>query len=199
MSDSRSIDFFKERLMKSIVCNLVSVWYHEESGEVKENVRMKKPYFPLFIDISRKKIVVIGGGKIAERRVRTLLAFAEHIQVVAPKLTEDLYRFAQSGQIDWRQENYVPEVLDKAEIVLAVTNDAACNEKIAEDCKERGIPVNTSHKKELCDFYFPAVVVKEHVVAGITASGYSHAQAKEARQRVEQVLKNMKNGEEQHE
>lgn len=152
---------------------------------------MRKPYFPLFIDISQKKIIVIGGGSVAERRVKTLLAFAEDIQVVAPELTENLYRLMEGGQIDWTKEHYTQEVIIGADIVLAATNDAACNEAVARDCKKLGIPVNTAHKKELCDFYFPAVVVKDHVVAGITASGCSHTQARKAREQVEKVLENM--------
>ena len=50
----------------------------------------KKPYFPMFVDVSKKKILVIGGGKIAERRVETLLKFADNITVISPEMTERL-------------------------------------------------------------------------------------------------------------
>ncbi len=69
---------------------------------------MKKPYFPLFIDISQKSIVVVGGGRIAERRVKTLLQFAEDIQVISPKLTEELRCLAESRRIEWIQKRYMP-------------------------------------------------------------------------------------------
>lgn len=150
---------------------------------------MKKPYFPLFIDISQTKIVVIGGGKVAERRVRTLLEFAQYIQVISPELTEGLHHFKKNGQIEWRKEHYRAEALEGAGLVLAATGDDACNEAVVRDCKSRGIPVNTAHKKEMCDFYFPAVVVKEHVAVGITASGCSHARARAARESIEEALK----------
>ena len=149
---------------------------------------MKKPYFPLFIDISQKSIVVVGGGRIAERRVKTLLQFAEDIQVISPKLTEELRRLAESRRIEWIQKRYIPGQLAGAFFVLAATDDAACNEQIVTDCRKLGILVNTSHRKELCDFYFPAVVVRKNVVAGITASGDSHAQARDARIQVEKEL-----------
>lgn len=152
---------------------------------------MQKPYFPLFIDMSQKKIVVIGGGRIAERRVKTLLEFAEYIQIVSPEVTETLYCLAKRGRIGWSRERYTAEALKEADVVLAATNDGLCNEQIAMECKRRGILVNAAHEKELCDFYFPAVVVHEQVTAGITANGRSHAQAKEARRLVEQALKNM--------
>ena len=149
---------------------------------------MKKPYFPLFIDISQKSIVVVGGGRIAERRVKTLLQFAEDIQVISPKLTEELRCLAESRRIEWIQKRYMPGQLAGAFFVLAATDDAACNEQIVTDCRKLRILVNTSHRKELCDFYFPAVVVRKNVVAGITASGDSHAQARDARIQVEKAL-----------
>lgn len=160
---------------------------------------MQKPYFPLFTDISQKQIVVVGGGKIAERRVKTLLEFAEHIQVVSPAVTEELHRLVKSGRIDWREEHYTFDAIKDADIVLAATDDAACNEEVAGDCKIRNIPVNAAHKKELCDFYFPAIASCGNIVAGITASGYSHAQAREARKRVEEALRDIQGSEGRHE
>ena len=163
----------------------------DKAKEMRRRIRMNKPYFPLFIDIAQKEIVVIGGGRIAERRVKTLLSFAEHIVVAAPELTEKLYGLVKKGQIEWIQENYDSKMLEGAFIVLAATDNAACNEQIVKDCRRRGILVNTAHRKELCDFYFPAVAARENVVVGITASGQSHAKARETREKIERVLKNI--------
>lgn len=149
---------------------------------------MKKLYFPLFVDISQKEIVVAGGGKVAERRVNTLLSFTEHIKVVSPELTEGLHHLAENGQIVWLEKLYESKVLEGADIVLAATDDASCNEQIVRDCRKRGILVNTAHKKELCDFYFPAVVRRGKLVAGVTAGGLSHKGVKEARECIDRAL-----------
>lgn len=137
-------------------------------------------------------MVVVGGGKVAARRVNTLLKFADDITVIAPEVTEEIKRAALAGKVRWIEAAFSGEsgskLWERADFVLAATNDAACNEEIARLCKERGIPVNVSHKKELCDFYFPAVAVKENVVAGITASGQSHSQAREIREKIEKAL-----------
>ena len=61
---------------------------------------MKKPYFPLFVDISEKKMVVFGGGKIATRRVDTLLGFTENITVIAPQVTDRIKKLSKEKQID---------------------------------------------------------------------------------------------------
>lgn len=165
----------------------------------------RKPYFPMFIDISEKKIIVAGGGRIAERRIDTLLKFAADITVIAPEVTDGICKMAEEGKVIWirrafhkdageiqadAQKNLsdIEVFLKNADMVLAATNDAECNERIMRLCRERGIPVNVSHKKELCDFYFPAVVVKDNVTVGITSGGLSHAQARKVREQVETVL-----------
>lgn len=156
----------------------------------KKDVIMKQAYFPLFVDISEAKIVVIGGGRIATRRVETLLKFAGDIQVVAPEITEEIKKFAESGMLHWTKDVYHAGFIDGARLVLAAA-DNKCNEQVAADCRERGIPVNVSHKKELCDFYFPAVAVRGNLVAGLTASGMDHAQARRAREKVEEAIDSM--------
>ena len=159
----------------------------------------KKPYFPMFVDISKKKILVIGGGKIAERRVETLLKFADNITVISPEMTERLLERAKEKRIRW-----IPEAIDMddaicaeklikwlsadVDIVLAVTDNRVCNEQVVHICRERGILTNASHKKELCDFYFPAVVIKDSVTVGITSGGQSHMQVKKMREQIEAAL-----------
>lgn len=152
---------------------------------------MKKPHFPLFIDLSEKKAVVIGGGKVASRRVATLLLFCENIEVVAPELSEELQALVSEGRIRWIKDNYQEKYLEGADLVLAATGCPECNEKAVEACRYREIPVNAVHKKELCDFYFPAVAVKGNLVAATTASGMDHAKARKAREEIEKVLERL--------
>lgn len=150
-----------------------------------------KPHFPLFIDISDDRIVVVGGGTIAERRVCTLLSFAGNVTVIAPELTARLQELWEQKEICWIRayyENSMDEMLRSADMVLAATDDASCNEQIADVCKKAGVLVNVSHKKELCDFYFPAVVVRDNVSVGITASGLHHAQARHMRECVQEIV-----------
>lgn len=158
----------------------------------------KKPYFPMFVDLSEKKIVVIGGGRVAERRVKTLLKFAQDILVISPAVTEKLLQQAKDGKIRWIAETVcvtdgicggeTGKFLRGADMVLAATDDGALNERIRQFCRERGIFVNVSHEKELCDFYFPAVVIRGNVTVGITSGGIDHVQARKVRERVEDAL-----------
>lgn len=155
---------------------------------------MKKPHFPLFIDLSGKKTVVIGGGAIASRRVDTLLLFCENIEVIAPDVTEELQRLAAGGRIRWVADTYREEYLEGAFLVLAATGCPDCNEEVVRACRAKGIPVNAVHRKELCDFYFPAVAVRGSLVAALTASGMNHKMARQAREEVAKVLERLDEG-----
>lgn len=158
---------------------------------------MKKPFFPIFVDISEKKIVVIGGGKIAQRRVETLLLFAEHILVISPEVTETLKELTGQKKISWIASAYgvseeedvrIDRLIKAADMVLVATDDSDCNERIVRLCNQAEIPVNTAHKKELCDFYFPAIVARDPIVTGITASGLNHESVRRARECIESAL-----------
>lgn len=152
---------------------------------------MKKPYFPLFVDISKKKIIVVGGGSIATRRVQTLLAFAQDILVVSPEVTDKIRTWHENGKVRWLRARYCSDVLEGAQIVIAATDDTACNEQVVRDCRQQEILVNVSHRKELCDFYFPAIASGDTVVAGITTSGRNHRQARMAREAIEYTIERL--------
>lgn len=139
-------------------------------------------YFPLFINLEDKPILVIGGGVIAERRIRSLLEFGCKITVVSPNLTDKLEQFAETGKIVWRNEVYSKECLNGCipgsessawMFVLAAALDHV-NKDIVRDCKAIGIPVNNASRKEDCDFYFPGLIKEKELVIGITSGGSDH-------------------------
>lgn len=149
---------------------------------------MEKPYFPLFVDLSEKNILVAGGGTIATRRVESLLEFAGHITVIAPRATERIIQLSRENKIHWIKDIYYKEVIDAVDLVLAATDDHECNNQIVKDCRNRNIPVNTCHQKDMCDFYFPGIIRRENLVVGFTSGGQDHRKIKEIRERVEQIL-----------
>ncbi len=154
-----------------------------------------KPFFPMFVDISTYRIVVIGAGKVAERRIETLLLFSEHIKVAAPEATGKIKAYAKEGRIRLERTRYKQELIQNADLVLAATNDPVCNEQVAAECKRLGIPVNVSHKKELCDFYFPGIAVCGNLTAAVTSGGCDHKQARKAREEITILLEKL---EEEH-
>lgn len=147
-----------------------------------------KPYFPLFVDLSETDVLVVGAGRIALRRVKTLLDFAGRVTVVAPAVCDELEALAAAGGIALRRRAFEERDLEGAGLVLAATNDAALNARIARLARTRGIPVNVGSDKSLCDFYFPGVARRGSVVVGVTASGTDHAASRRVTQAVRRLL-----------
>ncbi|HJB29861.1 MAG TPA: bifunctional precorrin-2 dehydrogenase/sirohydrochlorin ferrochelatase [Candidatus Blautia faecavium] len=150
-----------------------------------------KCFFPMFVDLSDKNIVVAGGGNIATRRVKTLLKFTRNIKVVAPKMTQELIELGKAGKIETLMRPIKRSDFSFAYMVLAATNDWKVNDEIYRVCKEEGIYVNVADNKEKCDFYFPGVYVEDEIVIGITASGQDHKKARKLRLAIEQTLEEM--------
>lgn len=149
---------------------------------------MERPYFPMFIDLKDKKILVAGGGSIALRRVRTLLKFGADVRIVAPRLCEELTQLEEEGEITVELREYRTGDIDGAEIVLAATDNHEVNRRIWEECRAAGITVNTADDRKLCDFYFPSVVMTDDTVIGINCGGMDHAKVKETRKKIEKTL-----------
>ena len=147
-----------------------------------------KPYFPMFIDLSDKNIVVAGGGNIATRRIKTLLKFTRNITVVATKVTQELMDLGKAGTVTLYIRPVKRSDFANAYMVIAATNDWKLNDEIHRVCKEEGIYVNVASDREACDFYFPGVYMRDEMVVGVTASGLDHKKAKRVREEIQNAL-----------
>lgn len=146
------------------------------------------PFFPMFVDLSRRHVLVVGGGRIAARRVHTLTQFCPSITVVAPAIHPDIAALTAEGRVQLSERNWRAEDLDGADLVLACTDDKALNAAIAGACRARSIPVNDAGDRRDCDFLFPGIARRGAVVAGITAGGEDHALARRATEAIRECL-----------
>lgn len=78
----------------------------------------KKPYFPLFVDLNEKQIVVVGAGTIAKRRIRTLVSFTNHLTVIAPEVNRELLDMEKAGMLRIKRKNYEREDIYDADYVM---------------------------------------------------------------------------------
>ena len=148
---------------------------------------MERPYFPMFIDLTDRKIFVAGGGRIARRRIEAFVKFGADIHVAAPRVCPEIALLAGEGKIKTVLREYRPSDLDGMDFAIAATDDREVNRAVYEECRKRGIPVNVADDKTLCDFYFPALVLTDDVVIGIGSGGESPGRVKEVRQRIEKL------------
>ena len=148
---------------------------------------MERPYFPMFIDLTDRKIFVAGGGRIARRRIEALVKFGADIHVAAPRVCPEIALLAGEGKIKTVLREYRPSDLEGMDFAIAATNDREVNRAVYAECRKVGIPVNVADDKTLCDFYFPALVLTDDVVIGIGSGGESPGRVKEVRQRIEKL------------
>lgn len=145
-------------------------------------------YFPLFVDLTGKNVLVVGAGKIACRRIGTLLPFGPRITVVAPETAPEIAALAEEGGVVWLPRTFQEDDLDGMDLVLTAAGNADVDALVASVCRERHIPVNAASDKSLCDFYFPGIARKDRLVVGITASGADHKAARQTTEAIRRLL-----------
>jgi precorrin-2 dehydrogenase/sirohydrochlorin ferrochelatase len=141
--------------------------------------------FPLFIDLSSKKCIVIGGGQVATRKVENLLLFNACITVISPAITGRLSQLAEQGKITVIHEEFSAEHLTGAFLAIAATSKKLVNESIYSNAVQNGIWINVVDCPSQCTFIFPAIVKRDGMVIGISSSGLYPALSKNIRQKLE--------------
>ena len=124
-------------------------------------------YFPLYTDIRHFRILMVGGGAIALRRLKTLQMFHEHITVISPSVCKEIEDMVLEGFVTWISRSYVSGDLKNFDMVLAATDDREVNHIIFLEARREKIPVNISDCKEECSFYFPSVIKDGDIVIGV--------------------------------
>lgn len=161
--------------------------------EVGRKVTHMNTYFPLFINLKEREIIVFGGGAIATRRVKSLLPYDAKIRVAAPEISEELQELAKEKEnLTLEYRKYKPSELQKPDFVLAATNDESVNTIIFRECRHKGIMVNVASDKEKCDFFFPGVVQQGDITIGVTANGKNHKKAAEVTGQIRKLLEEEK-------
>ena len=142
-------------------------------------------YYPVFLNLKNKLCVVIGGGKVAERKIKSLLECEAHIKLISPEITEDLKKLWQEKKIEWEQRRYKEGDLKGAFLVIAATSDKEVQKKIFKEAEERGIFCNVVDVPELCTFIVPSVIRRGELCIAISTSGASPALSRRIREKLE--------------
>jgi precorrin-2 dehydrogenase / sirohydrochlorin ferrochelatase len=148
----------------------------------------KRVYYPAFLDITDKRCLVVGGGKVAERKVAMLLQFNAHVTVVGPVMTRTLLKLGDESKIKYFQRTYTAKDLDNKVLVFACTDNSAINNKIRKEAARKNIPVNVVDNPDLCDFIVPSIIRKGDLTIAISTSGELPLLSKKLRQKIEEVV-----------
>lgn len=131
-------------------------------------------YFPFMIEISGKQCLVAGGGRLALHKVSILLNFGVRIKVVGEEICPELWDL---GELQIIQREFEEGDIVGADFVVAATDDAALNERIADLCRQKDILVNAVDQKEACSFIFPALIQEKNLLISVSTGGNSPAAA----------------------
>ena len=141
--------------------------------------------YPAILLLEGRLAVVIGGGQVAERKVRTLLDAGAKVRVVSSEVTKGIRKRADSGDIELVERRYERGDLAGSAAAVAATDDEAVNRGVFAEATEAGIPVNVVDNVSLCTFIAPSIIRRGDLVVAISTGGAAPALAVRIRERLE--------------
>ena len=145
-------------------------------------------YYPIFLNLSGKRCLVIGGGEVATRKVETLLRSGAKVGIIARELSESLREKVMEGTVQHLNPEYSAQYLQGMDLILVATNDKELNQQAAQDARKEGIWCNIADRPELCDFILPSLITRGDLLVAISTSGSSPALARKLREDLESFL-----------
>jgi precorrin-2 dehydrogenase / sirohydrochlorin ferrochelatase len=142
-------------------------------------------YYPVLLDLSEKKTVVIGGGKVGQRKIETLLEYGASVNIISRQITPELQVMLNRGDIKLLGHEYDESLIEDAFLIIIATDDRNLNKRVSAFAKERNILVNTVDQPEECSFIVPSIIKKGDLILAISTSGKSPALAKKIREELE--------------
>lgn len=130
-------------------------------------------YYPIYLDLKGRDVLVVGGGAVAEGKALQLVEAGARVTVVSPELTEALREAADRGEIRRLGGSFIEENLNGVFLVISATDDRKVNEKVAKAAKERGLLCNVVDQPVLCDFITPALVIRGELQISVSTGGGS--------------------------
>lgn len=145
----------------------------------------KNLFFPLFINLKEKKVLVVGAGKVAYRKTETLLKYGADVFIVTKEIKEEKFKDLKNVKIFI--DEFSEKFLEKVFLVVCATDSKETNEKIYKICDEKNILVNNVTSKFDMNCRFGSIINTDEYTIGISARGDCQ-KAKEFRKKLEKIL-----------
>lgn len=148
-------------------------------------------FLPILLDIDNQNILIVGGGKVAHRKVKTLLNYNLSITIISPDCIDELNNLAQNNpKINLIKDKYIKEYFNFKDfkLVFAATDDPRLNQEISEEAKSRGILANVVTSLEGNHFLMPAIIHKNDLQIAISSSGKSPLLARKLKESIEESV-----------
>ena len=145
-------------------------------------------WFPIFLALHDSPALVVGGGAVALRKTRQLLAAGCRVSVVSPRCDPQFEALISQGKVSWRVARFEPEMVVGHRMVIAATDDAGLNRLVAASANRFGVLVNVVDDPALCGFIMPAVVDRSPLVIAIGTGGSAPILARQVKAYLEALL-----------
>jgi uroporphyrin-III C-methyltransferase / precorrin-2 dehydrogenase / sirohydrochlorin ferrochelatase len=145
-------------------------------------------YFPVFFNLTGQKVLIVGGGEVALRKISLLERTGALITVVAPYITPQLLDRAAAGKLTLVNREFSPDDLHGARLVIVATSRRAVNRWIASLSESRNIPVNVVDDAHASRFIVPAIIDRDPVLVAVSTGGTSPVLARRLRERLEALI-----------
>ena len=132
---------------------------------------MANEYLPVGLSLKVRSCLVVGGGKVALRKIETLLDYDSQITVVAPEPDEKIAYYAEKGKLQLKQRAYSSPEAQQYGLVISASDDAGVNKAVHRDCRAVGIPINVVDNPAMCDVVFPAVLKRDCLTVAVATDG----------------------------
>ena len=142
-------------------------------------------FFPIHLEMTGRRCLVIGGGAVAERKIANLLEADAKVTVISPDVSENVARWSKANSIQLIARRYQAGDLARFELVFVATDDGRVNAEVYQEGRSRGVWVNAADDPAHCDFILPSVLRRGDLTVAVSSGGQSPALARTIREELE--------------
>lgn len=147
------------------------------------------PLFPTFLDLSKRKILLLGGGEVASRKLEKLLMFSPaHLKIVAKEANDEFKGICSNANYKYEHREFQWDDLNQVDMVIVAIDDIPLQGKIFSYCEERNLLCNSVDSVDYCNFIFPALVTRGDLCVGINTAGKAPYLSKKIRKKLDILL-----------
>ena len=145
-------------------------------------------FYPVYLNLKARRVLVIGGGEVAERKIESLLESGASVLVVSPAVTPAIASLSEQKKIEIRYRSYIPGDCSGASLVFSATGDPEVSRAVYQEATALGVFINTADQPDRCSFIMPAVVRRGDIGVAISTNGTSPALASRLRQKISELI-----------
>ena len=142
-------------------------------------------YYPVYLDLRRRRCLIFGGGEVAERKIQNLLECQAEVIIISPTVTPGILERLERGELRWESRKYIEGDLTGIFLAIAATDQRAVNAAIADEAAREKVILNVVDDAPLCTFIAPSIVRRGDVTVALSTAGTSPALARKLRESLE--------------